>query len=66
METNNDTYTIDGKDYLRIPYIDGDDNVRCHDCGAKKGDYHVPGCDVERCPKCGGQAISCACWEGVE
>jgi len=33
----------------------------CHDCFVKKGNYHVSGCDVERCPKCGHQLISCNC-----
>lgn len=34
---------------------------RCHDCGAKKGKYHHPGCDVEECPSCGRQLIGCDC-----
>ena len=34
---------------------------RCRDCRIKHGGFHHPGCDVERCPRCGGQLISCDC-----
>lgn len=40
------------------------DEVSCHDCGAVKGEYHVPGCDLEEWPVCHGQALSCDCIEG--
>lgn len=33
----------------------------CHDCGAKEGEFHDPGCDMEQCPFCSGQLISCDC-----
>jgi hypothetical protein len=34
---------------------------RCHDCGARPGQLHKEGCDVERCPGCGFQRITCGC-----
>jgi hypothetical protein len=58
---------IYGVDYDRIPYgqghsvpIDGMPDL-CHDCGVEKGGYHHPGCDMETCPRCGGQIIYCNC-----
>jgi hypothetical protein len=33
----------------------------CGDCGAREGDIHNDGCDVERCAFCDGQLISCDC-----
>lgn len=36
---------------------------RCPDCGAAWGTLHHPGCDMEECPWCRGQLISCGCDE---
>lgn len=33
----------------------------CHDCGAVEGAIHNFGCDMEACPYCGGQLITCSC-----
>jgi hypothetical protein len=35
-------------------------NGRCRNCNVAPGGLHHAGCDVERCPICGGQRISCA------
>ena len=43
-------------DYLAV-----EPDERCHDCKVIVGGLHHPGCDVERCPRCKWQAISCGC-----
>ena len=37
------------------------EDQQCGDCKCAPGTYHHPGCDRERCPRCGGQLISCPC-----
>jgi hypothetical protein len=34
----------------------------CRDCGTPPGGVHRPGCCVERCPACLGQALGCRCF----
>ncbi len=61
-------YLIKGKLYDPIPFGaededwvgDGEDPT-CGDCGCHIGEQHLECCDIERCPRCGGQFISCDC-----
>lgn len=51
----------DGKEYRRIPYVAACNEEPCGDCNVGDGCLHHLGCDNEKCPKCGGQLISCGC-----
>jgi hypothetical protein len=53
VRINNVVYTRDTTTY--------DEGERCHNCNIKNrgGHVHHMPCPVERCPKCGGQLISC-------
>jgi hypothetical protein len=60
-------YDFDDGEYARVRY--GDEERpwppgACHDCAVLRGQYHVPGCDAEECPRCRGQAIGCDCPHG--
>lgn len=45
-----------------IPYDSYDGIARCADCNVVPGGLHHPGCDNEKCPRCGGQLITCGCF----
>jgi len=36
---------------------------RCPECNVVPGGNHHPNCDQEYCPRCGGQLVSCACFD---
>ena len=66
---------LHGDSVLRAAPSDGDANTvsetllgrsasaghGCGDCAVKEGQIHELGCDMERCPFCGRQLISCGC-----
>lgn len=35
----------------------------CPDCECAPNQLHVPGCEFEACPRCGGQLITCSCFD---
>jgi hypothetical protein len=66
-EQQQKTIELHGQEFARLrrgvdwPSRDG---TACHDCGIVDGLIHAEGCDMERCPRCYGQLISCGCLWG--
>lgn len=59
-------YTVDGMAYARIRYgselgFQSDWTRACGDCAVAVGQFHLDSCDIEQCPRCGQQALSCPC-----
>ena len=67
-----DPFIIAGKMYEPLPWGQERKPRRspagfpCKDCATPLGGIHHHGCDVEECPVCHGQAISCSCDERGE
>jgi hypothetical protein len=57
----------DGSALAAIPYdprgLHLPNWFRCPDCNVVPGGRHHQNCDQEHCPKCGGQLISCDCFD---
>jgi hypothetical protein len=55
---------INSREYGRVRYGDEEDALqhsKCDDCGVLRS-FHLLGCDLEQCPRCLGQIISCDCF----
>jgi hypothetical protein len=59
-------YEIEGESFSPVPFGAesggwNPEGMVCHDCGVAPYAFHHPGCDVEECPRCRMQLISCDC-----
>jgi hypothetical protein len=64
--TQQPQFEIGGRTLPRVKYGDepgdwGAAKQPCSSCGVTSGEIHHTGCYLERCPACGGQAMSCRC-----
>jgi hypothetical protein len=59
------TLHLGGAPFPLTPYgrdgTSAPDGGRCGDCGVEPGGFHHLGCDLQRCPRCQRQLLSCGC-----
>ena len=63
-----DHVVINGDEYRRVrvlesPFYEGEPNC---ECGCEIGQVHQVECDLEDCPRCGGQFLGCLMNDGCE
>lgn len=61
-----DALHVGGRRYRLAPFKPGRGQRgpgagRCGDCGVARGGLHHPGCELQRCPRCRRQLLSCGC-----
>jgi len=64
-----ETLVLAGRTYERIRlgsetvewWLGRQPDAVCHDCAASTGQRHHFMCDMEQCPRCGNQALTCDC-----
>lgn len=56
-----DEFIIRGERFARTRQVRVGARGRCGDCGIQRGGFHHYGCDMEPCPRCRRQLLSCGC-----
>lgn len=58
-------YRMHGEPFDRVLHSVSDpigkQDELCQECGVKIGQFHVPGCQQEDCPRCAGKLVQCSC-----
>jgi|PlaIllAssembly_1097288.scaffolds.fasta_scaffold534124_2 hypothetical protein len=61
------TLRLNGRVVTRVSYGREEEDqgalrgLACADCGVVREQLHVLGCEMEQCPICAGQLVSCGC-----
>ena len=56
-----DALHLRGQAVPAVPHRVAEGWRRCGDCGVEPGGFHHLGCDMQDCPRCGRQLLSCGC-----
>lgn len=58
-------YVMHGQSFDRVIHSVAEEGIEqdelCQECGVLNGQFHVPGCQQEDCPRCAGKLVECGC-----